>query len=115
MKVLVFGGRDYVDGQGHLVSTLDALHAHHRITSVIHGAARGADTLGGQWAQARGVPVLAFPADWSKGKGAGPARNQRMLDDGRPDLAVQCPGGRGTADMRARLDKANVPVVLVEV
>lgn len=33
-----------------------------------------------------------------------------MLDSGI-DLAIEFPGGRGTADMRRRLDKAGVKVI----
>ncbi len=50
-------------------------------------------------------------ADWANyGKGAGHIRNQQMLDSGI-DLAIEFPGGRGTADMRRRLDKAGVKVI----
>lgn len=48
---------------------------------VIHGGARGADTMVGNWAEAKGWPVKSFPADWTlHGRSAGPKRNQRMLD-----------------------------------
>ena len=33
------------------------------------------------------------------GNAAGPIRNQRMLDHGKPDIVVAFPGGSGTADM----------------
>jgi hypothetical protein len=36
------------------------------------------------------------------GRAAGPRRNQRMLEDFRPDLVVAFPGGRGTAYMVRR-------------
>lgn len=45
---------------------------------------------------------------------AGPKRNSRMLRDGKPTDALECPGGRGTADMRARLLRAGVPVLYLE-
>lgn len=38
-------------------------------------------------------------------------RNQKMLDEGRPDLIVAFPGGRGTADMVKRGIAAGVPVL----
>ena len=79
MRVLVCGGRDYTD-RGAVFAALDELHAREPIALLIHGAARGADSLGGEWAAARGVPVQAFPADWKKhGRAAGPKRNQQML------------------------------------
>ena len=110
MRVLVFGGREYSDRQ-RVFRALDALHAKHTVTLVIHGGARGADTLGGQWAQERGLPVKVFMADWNThGKRAGPLRNQQMLDEGKPDAAVGFPGGTGTQDMAGRLAKAGVKV-----
>jgi hypothetical protein len=41
-----------------------------------------------------------YIADWNRlGPGAGHIRNQRMIDEGKPDAAVAFPGGTGTADM----------------
>jgi hypothetical protein len=36
-----------------------------------------------------------------------------MIDEGKPDLVVAFPGGRGTADMVKRAKKANVEVIEV--
>jgi hypothetical protein len=41
---------------------------------------------------------------------AGPLRNQRMLDEGKPDLVVAFPGGGGTKDLVRRAVKAGVSV-----
>lgn len=50
-----------------------------QITEVVSGKAPGVDTLGEQWAHARGLPVVEFPADWDRhGKAAGPIRNEAM-------------------------------------
>lgn len=111
-KVLVSGGRDYQNREI-LFRVLDASHAGTPIDQIIHGAARGADTLAQQWADDRGVRCLQFPADWKKdGKAAGPIRNRRMLLE-EPDLVICFPGGRGTADMRKAAHKAGVPTVTV--
>lgn len=40
----------------------------------------------------------------------GPLRNQRMLEEGKPDLVVAFPGGGGTKDMVRRAAKAGVPI-----
>jgi hypothetical protein len=42
----------------------------------IVGKAKGADTLGEQYAKANGFAVKEFPADWNKGKSAGYERNK---------------------------------------
>lgn len=84
-------------------------------TVVIHGAARGADTEAAWLARGRGLAVEAFPADWRKhGRAAGPLRNQRMLDEGKPDLVIAFSGGKGTADMVRRAEAAGVKVVRVK-
>lgn len=114
MRVLVFGGRDYED-RWMVDRVLDDVHNAVGISVVVEGEAPGADTLGKAWARKRGVDVDPYPADWDgEGRSAGPKRNQRMLDEGRPELGVAFPGGRGTADMRRRLDAAGVRVIEVD-
>lgn len=112
-RVLVCGGRGYEDRVS-LFKVLDAAHYANPIECLIHGAARGADSLAADWALDRDVLCKAYPADWDRdGRAAGPIRNQRMLDEGKPHMVVAFPGGRGTADMIRRAEKAGVPVVRV--
>lgn len=112
-RVLVCGGRAYGD-RAQLFEILDSAHAANPIACLIHGAARGADALAAEWARVRGVLDAPYPADWArKGRAAGPIRNQRMLDEGKPDIVIAFPGGRGTADMVGRAERARVPVVHV--
>jgi len=81
------------------------------VTIVLSGCAPGADTLGTEWAEAKGIQV-ARPADWNThGRAAGPIRNQQMLDEGKPELVVSFPGGRGTADMVRRVRAAGIEVI----
>ncbi len=113
-RVLVCGGRDYADRDA-MWSFLDLGHRAGAIEVLIHGGARGADRLAGEWAKQRGVVVLVYPANWKiYGPSAGPLRNQRMLDLGRPDVVVAFPGGDGTADMVRRAVRAGVRVVEVK-
>lgn len=112
-RVLVCGGRDY-DDIPLLWEVLDAAHAANPIVALVSGMARGADSIAIMWAYNRGVLVAPFPADWRRdGKAAGPIRNQRMLDEGKPHLVIAFPGGRGTEDMVKRAEKAGVPVARV--
>jgi hypothetical protein len=98
MRTLVTGGRDYNDRVA-AYTALDALHARYPISCIIHGDARGSDSLCRDWAISRGIPHEAYPADWeSYGKAAGAIRNGQMLLAG-PQYCVAFPGGRGTADM----------------
>ena len=88
-------------------------------TVVIHGDASGADRIAGFVAEILGLKVRRYPADWTLGKIAGPVRNQERLDkEHRPDEPIdkafgfhEDPGlGKGSKDMKARLDKAVIPV-----
>lgn len=113
MRVLVCGGRDFND-RDFIWNTLCQVDARlGRISCIIHGAATGADSEGMIWAQGSDRLHAPFVADWrTHGKAAGPMRNQRMLDEGKPDLVVAFPGGRGTADMVRRARAAGVRVLV---
>jgi hypothetical protein len=112
MRVLVCGGREF-DDVGLMISILDRLHTEKFFTVLIHGNARGADSMADSWAWRRGVPREPYKVtqgEWDElGKKAGPLRNQRMLDECKPDLVVAFPGGGGTKDMVKRAVKAGVP------
>jgi hypothetical protein len=109
LRALVCGGRDYAD-RAFLWMTLDAFGPP-EIGEIVSGMAPGADSLAAEWAQRFGFPLHKFPADWKlHGRAAGPIRNQRMLDEGKPDIVIAFPGGRGTADMVRRSREAGVLV-----
>lgn len=109
MKVIVCGGRDF-DDRNAVFNALDKAHGHKPISMVIHGGARGADTLAGQWADARGILSAQVEALWdAHGKAAGPRRNRAMLSL-FPDGVIGFPGGRGTSDMVAAARAAGVKV-----
>ncbi|ODP39369.1 hypothetical protein BFL28_10530 [Sphingomonas turrisvirgatae] len=99
MRLLVFGGRYYSD-RARVWRMLDGIHAKHGIAVVIEGRCPygGADLHAQEWAENRGVPNKGFPM---VGR-AGPARNSRMLAEGKPTHALGFPGNRGTADMAAK-------------
>lgn len=112
MKVLVCGGREYgtmvlhdktyVNEKevGFLNGALSVLHAITPITTLVHGAAKGADLLADEWGYYAGVNVAAYPANWGqRGRAAGPLRNREMLTKENPDIVIAFPGGTGTADM----------------
>ena len=93
---------------------LAGLHQERGVTLIISGGARGGDTMAEWWAKTEGVPCDVYQADWTGlGRKAGPIRNQRMLDEGKPDLLVAFPGGRGTADMVRRGREAGIEVIEV--
>lgn len=108
MKVLVCGGRDYADAQEMLRALRELVP---RFDHLIHGGARGADLLAARIGRMLKMRVTAYRADWERhGKAAGAIRNQRMLDEGKPNLVVAFPGGRGTLDMVRRARAAGLEV-----
>jgi SLOG family YspA-like protein len=111
MRVLVCGGRDF-DDAGLMISVLDRLHAQKSFTVLIHGDARGADRMAGEWATRHAVDSRIFVPDYDQfgPRLAPPFRNQRMLDEGKPDLVVAFPCGGGTKDMVRRAVSAGVAI-----
>lgn len=106
MRVLVTGGRHYA-GSDCVWAALDAL----KPDEVIFGDAQGADALALAWCKKRKVPYQCFEADWTEqGPSAGPARNQRMIDMGKPDLVLAFPGHQGTHDCIRRAEFAKIEV-----
>jgi len=108
MKILVCGGRDF-NNQAIFNQAME--HYIPKTTLVIHGAAKGADTLADNWAKENGLPIEAYPANWDKyGKRAGYIRNVQMLNEGKPDMVIAFPGGKGTEMMINLAHAAKVPV-----
>jgi UDP-N-acetylmuramoylalanine-D-glutamate ligase len=121
MRVLVCGGRDYDDFT--LVnSVLVDVYIENKMSkmTIIQGGAKGADFLSRAWANWKrdagaDIDWVEYPADWkTHGKAAGYIRNKQMLDEGKPDLVVAFPGGRGTADMIRQAKAAGVEVMEVK-
>jgi hypothetical protein len=110
MRVLVCGGRDFIDKEW-LDRYLNTMHRTGPIAAIIHGGAKGADRLAGNWAFRNQVPEIIYLANWREhGVSAGPRRNQRMLVEAKPDVVVAFPGGAGTAHMSRIAEQAGVQV-----
>jgi hypothetical protein len=108
IRFMVTGGRDYTNRE-YVYRVLDLLTPWP--VELIHGNARGLDTLAKEWGEARGVIVTPFPADWDKhGKAAGHIRNQQMVDE-NPSFVIAFPGGTGTADACKRAQKKGIRVL----
>jgi YspA, cpYpsA-related SLOG family len=124
MRVLVTGSRDWPD-QAALWSALDEVFENRTsrqgIFLVVHGGAKGADTMARLWASGRrrdgelSIYHEMHQAQWMQNgqfvKAAGHQRNQRMVDKGA-DLALafirnNSPGASGCARMA---EKAGIPV-----
>ncbi len=114
MKILVCGDRNWTDKE----AMYDVLCEYHRYGTeivLIHGGCRGADRLAGECAEDAMWDILVYPADWQRyGRAAGPIRNQKMLDEGKPDIVIafhsNLDKSKGTKDMVTRTRKARIPV-----
>jgi hypothetical protein len=113
MRVLVCGGRDFNDYE-YFEAVLTTISLSMPITCIIHGDASGADSLAGKWAEKKNIQVEKYPADWKAlGRAAGPIRNKQMIDEGKPDLVVAFPGGRGTSNMVSLTKKSGIDLLEV--
>jgi len=111
LRVLVCGGRDYDDFERvhYILTNLPV-----PIACIIEGGATGADHCAKLFAQSRGIPVETYKADWSKdGRAAGPIRNHRMIIEGKPDMVLAFPGGKGTANMVMQAKRYGIYVAQV--
>jgi hypothetical protein len=114
MRVIVCGGRDYKD-RTRLFETLDRIVTNRgHIDALIHGNAKGADTLAHVWALSRDITTIPVPPDWQRyGPSAGPIRNRKMITEHNPDLVIAFPGGKGTKNMIELAHGASIEVIEV--
>lgn len=113
MRVIVCGSRNWHDRDR--ISDRLALLPGEDDTTIVHGAAKGADRISHQEAQKLGLLVEAHPADWDRyGKRAGLVRNEHMAELGA-DLCIAFWDGRsnGTAHMMAAADSRGIPVEVI--
>jgi YspA, cpYpsA-related SLOG family len=100
MIILICGDRMWDDLET-MVREMERLP---RSATIVHGAAKGADTMAGVIAEQLGMTVVPFPADWKKhGRSAGPVRNREMFRKTDPDLILafhsNIEQSKGTKDM----------------
>lgn len=80
MRIIICGSRTFNDKKL-LYDTMDKLTAALDNITVVSGAARGADSLGEEWAYANMISVQRYHPQWEEhGKAAGAIRNQEMVD-----------------------------------
>lgn len=85
-------------------------------SKVVHGAAKGLDTMAGAWASRMAIECVAMAADWQRhGHAAGPIRNEDILSKHKPKRLIAFPGGRGTADMVQRAKNRRGEVEVIEI
>lgn len=110
MIILVCGDRNWTDRE--LVRlTLKQFDS----PTIVHGAAKGADSLANEVAIELGFTLCGHPARWEKyGRAAGPIRNKEMLDH-HPDLDFviafhdDLPNSKGTRNMLEQATERGIP------
>ncbi|MGI5245451.1 SLOG family protein [Dactylosporangium sp. CA-139066] len=102
MRVLVTGSRDYSD-RDFIRGTLNSLARYAEMSRreelelIVGDCETGADAHARDWADDYGYEKRVFEADWAThNRAAGPRRNVRMVDEGRPDIGLAFfePGAR---------------------
>ena len=113
-RILITGGRDWTDKATlrHAIFNTWQHAGSPKETVLIVGGARGADTYAELCGEAFGFTIERYDADWATaGRGAGPQRNQRIVNSGADIcLAFLMEGSKGTADCIKRANKAKIPV-----
>ena len=109
MKLIVAGGRDF-SNRTLLYAVLDDFRRKFRIDTILSGFAKGADTLGAEYASERSIPVKSYPADWDKnGNAAGYIRNAEMGKDADAAICFWDGKSKGTKHMIHTMKRQNKP------
>lgn len=116
MRVLICGDRDW-DKPAAIEIILEGLVTTTQWLIVIEGCAPGADKVACEWEDVDATHEH-YPADWEKyHKAAGPIRNKKMLEEGKPDVVFafhdKLEKSKGTKNMVEISSKAGVPVYVV--
>jgi hypothetical protein len=109
MKVAVIGSRTF-DNYEEVKRTLSAID----ITLLVSGGAKGADTLGEQYAKENNIPTKIFLPDWEKhGKAAGFIRNTDIINEAELVVAFWDNYSKGTLDALTKAEKLNKKIIIV--
>ena len=113
-RLLVCGSRYWINRE----AILKKLRTYPKNTVLIHGACKGADSLAASIGRELGFDTISFPADWARyRKGAGPIRNQQMLDEGKPTHVIafheNLANSAGTKDMINKAMNVGLTVDLI--
>jgi hypothetical protein len=95
IRIAIVGSRNFPDQQLVRFVLHSVLKLWHLVVS---GGAPGVDSWAEEIAKELGLPVCVHAADWSKGKGAGVARNTTIVLDSHVVLAFWDGKSTGTLD-----------------
>lgn len=108
----VIGSREFI-WRDRVWEYLDKVLEKTEDLSLVSGACpQGADAHAEAWAKRKGVPILLYPANWSKGKGAGFARNQKIVKAADVVVCFWDGTSKGTVDSIERAWKLGIKVMV---
>lgn len=108
MKVGVVGSRDFTD-----YTLLCKTLSNYKISLIVSGGARGADTLATKFAEENNIPVKEFIPDWTIGKHAGFLRNTEIVNESDIIIAFWDGASKGTLDSIKKARKQKKVVIVV--
>ena len=115
MKLIVAGSRDF-NNYDLLKKSIQENFQRWEVEEIVSGTARGADTLGEQFAKEYDIPVKQFPANWDLyGKSAGYRRNAEMANYADALIAFWNGESKGTIHMINLAKEKNLKVVIISV
>ena len=113
MKIAIIGSRNFTNYKL-LQEILEQYKP--KITLVVSGTAKGADSLGEKWALENNIQTLIFPADWNQyGKRAGFIRNEDIIKNCDCCVAFWDGESKGTKHSLSLCKKYNKPVKIVQI
>lgn len=96
MRLAVVGSRGF-EFYDILKVVIDELRTIYPITTIVSGGAKGADYLAEIYAAEHDLKLDVYPADWSKGRGAGYIRNVDIWNNSDLGVAFWDGKSKGTA------------------
>ena len=114
-RVIIAGCRDFNDYEllrekwDYMLSKKKDTHK----VIIVSGHAAGADALGEVYALERGYELETYPADWSRGRMAGPLRNEKMARVSDALIAFWDGKSRGTKNMIDLANMKGIPVRII--
>jgi hypothetical protein len=110
MKVAIIGSRDFNNYE--LVKK--TMEEYENVDMIVSGGAKGADTLGEQWAKENNKETLIFKPDWEKyGRSAGMIRNKDIVKNSDLVIAFWDGKSKGTKNSIDTCGKLGIKVRIV--
>lgn len=109
MIVAIVGSRTFHD-YAQFQLKMNEFRMEHILTQIVSGGAIGADKLAERYAAENDIPIQVLKPNWSRGKGAGLARNTDIINAAEIVVTFWDGVSRGTLDSITKAKKQNKTV-----